>query len=188
MTTTRSPSRSSFTNLLGSSLLAAALIGLAAMEANSAEVPSFTTDISVDDIMASIVMPSADILWTAVTVESTTEGIVETVPETDEDWQKVRDGAVALAAATNLLLIEQLPINNMPPAESPPGELAPAAIAALRNDNQQAWAAHVTLLHTVAMQALDAVDKRDTEELTNVGGDLDAACESCHLQFWYPEG
>src|SRR5690606_32051043 len=84
MTVTRNSARSSFTNLLGSSLLAAALIGLAAMEANSAEVPDFTTDISVDDIMAAIVMPSADILWTAVTVESTTEGIVETVPETEE--------------------------------------------------------------------------------------------------------
>lgn len=188
MTATRNSARSSFTNLLGSSLLAAALIGLAAMEANSAEAPNFTTDLSVDDIMAAIVMPSADILWTAVTVESTTEGIVETVPETDEDWQRVRNGAVALAAATNLLLIDQLPINNMPPAPTPQGELAPAAIAALRKESPQAWAAHVTMLHDVALRAVEVIDKRDTEGLTNVGGDLDAACESCHLQFWYPEG
>jgi len=34
--------------------------------------------------------------------------------------------------------------------------------------------------------ALKAIDARNAEELSNAGGEIDAACESCHLTFWYP--
>jgi hypothetical protein len=29
-------------------------------------------------------------------------------------------------------------------------------------------------------------DKRDVQALSDVAEDLDAACEGCHLEFWYP--
>jgi hypothetical protein len=118
----------------------------------------------------------------------TADGLVETVPETDEDWLRVRNGAVTLAAITNALLIKELPIATIIPKEPAPGELGPEAIGKLRTDNMPAWAAHVTILHDVAMRAIGIIDKHDTAGLSEVGGDLDAACESCHLQFWYPGG
>jgi len=146
------------------------------------------SDASLSEIMATIVMPSADTLWTAVAVDVTAAGTVLTAPETEEDWQRIRAGAADLVAATDKLLNENLPISNAAPVEPPPGELGFQQIAALRKDNWTAWAAHVQVLHAVAESALKMVDAKDTEGLNEVGGALDEACESCHLQFWYPEG
>jgi len=114
---------------------------------------------------------------------------VVTVPQTDEDWQRLHNSAVNHATSTNLLLISGLPVASGSTEEpAPAGELGPTAIAKLRNANPQAWSAHALLLHDVAIQALHAIDNHDVDGLSEVGGDIDAACESCHLQFWYPEG
>jgi cytochrome c556 len=37
------------------------------------------------------------------------------------------------------------------------------------------------------MRALAAVDAHDVDKISEVGGAIDEACESCHLQFRYPE-
>jgi len=111
------------------------------------------------------------------------------VPETDEDWLALHNSATNLAAATNLLLIPGLPIA---PAgadqQAPAGELGPKAIEQLRHANPEAWSAHALRLHNVAIQALKAIDERNVDALSEAGGEIDAACEGCHLQFWYPEG
>jgi len=153
------------------------------------QTPKFSTDLSLAEIMESIIMPAAGVLWNAVSVDVTVDGVSTTEPETDEAWSQLRWSAVNLAAATNLLLIEGMPIsNNPPPAQPPLGELTPDQTAALRKDNWQAWTAHVTVLHDVAMQAIKAIDAKDPNAISEVGGGIDAACEGCHKQFWYPEG
>jgi hypothetical protein len=37
-----------------------------------------------------------------------------------------------------------------------------------------------------ALASLAIVKKRDPDSLFKVGGDLDDACEACHLEYWYP--
>jgi hypothetical protein len=37
------------------------------------------------------------------------------------------------------------------------------------------------------MQAVAAVDARNIDQASEVGGAIDEECEWCHLQFWYPE-
>ena len=145
------------------------------------------TDISVAEIMESVVMPAAQILWDAVGVSVTSEGIIETKPETDEDWAKLRGAAITLAAITNALVVPGR--HAAPPgtqSEAPDVELQPAEIEALIEQQHPAWVAHATVLHATAMQALAAVDARDTDKITEVGGAIDEACEGCHIQFWYP--
>jgi cytochrome c556 len=41
-------------------------------------------------------------------------------------------------------------------------------------------------IRAAALIALKAIDARDVDGLSNAGGDIDEACESCHLVFWYP--
>jgi hypothetical protein len=158
--------------------------------AGGAEVPAtpFSTDISVSEIMESIVMPSADVFWNAVVFKVTANGEEKDVPQTDEDWARLRWSAVNLATATNLLLVPGTPIAPPDVTDAPEGELNPAQIAALQKDNWQAWVAHAAVLHEAALAAIGVIDNRDIDGITDVGGTLDAACESCHLQFWYPEG
>ncbi len=149
----------------------------------------FTTDISLSEIMESIVMPSADAVWTSVYVNMTANGEERHAPETDEDWAKLRWSAVNLATATNLLMVPGTPVANPHrAAETPEGELNPEQIAVLQKDNWEAWVAHASVLHQTAVEAIKMIDDRNVEGISDVGGAIDAACESCHLQFWYPEG
>lgn len=156
--------------------------------ADERDALGFMPDISVAEIMESIVMPAAQALWDSVGVNVTAQGIIETKPETEEQWASLRAAAVTLAEATNALVVPGR--HAAPPgtvSENPAAELQPAAIEALIANERPAWVAHAAVLHATAMQALAAVDARDTDKISEVGGAIDEACEGCHLQFWYPE-
>jgi hypothetical protein len=38
----------------------------------------------------------------------------------------------------------------------------------------------------VGLEILEIVKTKKTEELWEAGDNLDQACESCHIQYWYP--
>lgn len=140
------------------------------------------------EIMESIVMPAADVVWNATAINVTADGVEESAPETDEEWARVRAGAVELEEAANLLVIPGRAVD-VPDAQSeaPDVELEPSEIAALMVSNRAAWVGYAHALQATAIQALAAIDARDLDAITEVGGAIDAACESCHTQFWYPE-
>jgi hypothetical protein len=48
------------------------------------------------------------------------------------------------------------------------------------------WQARIEALRNVGKAAMAIADKRDVQALSDVAEDLDAACEGCHLEFWYP--
>ena len=161
-------------------LIAAAGVGVAA---GADYMPTHT----IREVMDSMVMPSADVLWNAVSVNVTASGIQETKPETDEDWQRIRWAAVTLSEATNVVSIPGRAVANPDPDEEvSEGDLSPAEIQAMLKTEWPAWIAHAQVLHSAAEAAVAAVDARDVDRLSEVGGDIDAACESCHVQFWYP--
>ena len=162
---------------------------LLASASQAADGPAFSHDISISEVMASIVMPAANVLWEAAYPDSGPDGEVIKGPENDEGWIKVREAAVSLAASTNLLLVPDLPVKDPALAgETPAGELAPQAIFELIKTQNPAWTAWSRVLNASAMQALEAIDNRDLKTLYDITGSLDSSCTSCHQQFWYPEG
>ena len=36
------------------------------------------------------------------------------------------------------------------------------------------------------MLAIKAIDDKNADALSNAGGDMDKACETCHKTYWYP--
>jgi len=136
-----------------------------------------------------MIMSSADVLWNAVAVSVTENGIVENRPETDEDWARLRYSAITMAEAANALLIRGRHVAppSMPAPEPSDPSLSPGEIEALIASNWPAWVGHAHVLEAAAQQAIEAIDAHDADRLSDVGGTIDAACESCHLQFWYPE-
>ena len=147
----------------------------------------YIAQFSIEEIMESIVMPAAQAVWDSVAVNVTEKGIIETKPETDEDWEKLRWQAVTLVEATNLLIVPGR--HAAPPgakSENPGSELEPEQIQALLDKLRPAFVAHVHVLHEAAMGALRAIDARNIDGISEAGGTIDEACESCHLQFWYP--
>ena len=145
--------------------------------------------VSVKELMRYTIDPISDNIFDAVTYESTKQGVVETVPRTDEDWEKVKIGAVTLAEAIYLL---KLPRPWTPPGDvnkstgpNPP-ELSPAQIQAKVDADPVLWDAKIEALRNVALSVIEIADKRDAKELFEVGETLDKACEACHLEYRYP--
>jgi cytochrome c556 len=146
----------------------------------------FLPQITIVEIMDSMVMPAAQVVWDAVAYEVTAQGETITGPKTDEDWQKVRWSAITLAESANNLAIPGRAVNH-PGAVAAEGELAPEKIQELIDKDRAAWVAHAHVLYEAAMQAVRAIDARNPEQVSEAGGTIDSACESCHLQFWYPD-
>jgi hypothetical protein len=145
--------------------------------------------VSVKELMRDMIDPLSDNIFNAVSSVETDKGIIDTVPTTDEDWDKVRTGAVAIAEGIYLL---KVPRPFTPPGEENdiagphPVELSAALITAKVEKDPVEWNARIEALRNVALEVLEIVKKRDATELWNAGEDLDRACENCHRSYWYP--
>jgi hypothetical protein len=144
---------------------------------------------SVRDIMESMVEPNADKLFDSVAIDVNETGIHEMKPETDEQWEELEHAAFGLAEAVTLIKMVGRPMAQPGEMNSDPEgpELAPAVIAAKVSRSRATWNKHATHLQDLAIKALAIVEKRDTQGLFDIGGDLDTACENCHLEYWYPD-
>jgi hypothetical protein len=151
----------------------------------------FTPVLSIRELMTHIIDPTADWIFDAAVVDVSTSGTTTTVPVSDEDWLKVERGLLTLAEASNLLKMRR-PVAPAGAAEestdpgTPAPELSPVEILAKIEQDRARWNQHADDLRTVALAALSAVKMRNPEALFKVGGDIDNACEACHLEYWYP--
>lgn len=156
-------------------------------EAAVQPAPVFRLTSSMEEIMRYMIDPSADAVWDAVVTEVTAAGIVTTQPETDEDWMALRRHAVTLIEATDLLLMEGRRVAAEGSRSELPGiDLEPEEIEALLEADRASWTAFVAVLHEGGVGVLDAIDRQDVDALLIASDVLDAACEVCHVRYWYP--
>jgi hypothetical protein len=145
--------------------------------------------VSVKELMRDMIDPVADHIFDAVKVETTKSGTVERVPKTDEDWEKIRVGAVTLAEGIYLLKVPRpfAPAGDENNSKGlDPSELSPAQIKAKLEADPVLWNAKIEALRNVGLEVLEIVKKKKVDELWEAGDNLDQACESCHIQYWYP--
>jgi hypothetical protein len=142
---------------------------------------------TVRDIMADMIAPSADILWSAIMTVSTPDGYEDRAPETDEEWARLRHGAVTMVESANLLLTEGRRVAAEGSASTAPGvQLEPDSIAALLTADREAWIRFTHELQESGQVFLEAIDAKDASPLLDAGDGLNTACENCHQVFWYP--
>jgi cytochrome c556 len=145
--------------------------------------------VSVKELMKYMIDPMADNIFNAVGSTVTSQGIVDVEPKTEEDWDKIRAGAVSLAEGASLLKIRRpfTPPGDENNSTGPDAvELSPAQITAKVERDPVEWNARIAALSNVALEALDVVKRKDVNELWDVGENLDKACEACHRSYWYP--
>jgi len=124
------------------------------MSVSASVADEVSPELSVKEIMNSIVTPATNTIWGAYQLE------------TESQWQEVGRAATAVIGAANLLML----------GGTGEGEAEIAGEAAWQRFNQQLLAA--------AGQVLVAVDKRDEKVLSQVGNDaLYPPCESCHQAY-----
>jgi hypothetical protein len=147
----------------------------------------YRTTATVKDIMDALVDPGSDYIWDSVETVVSAKGTEEKAPHTDEDWKQVRNHAIMLLEATNLL---QIPGRHVAKAgekaEDPKVELSPEQIEESINKDRASWIKYAHGLHDATMEAFKAIEAKDAEGLLNAGDGIDNACEKCHLQYWYP--
>ncbi|MDB5461183.1 MAG: hypothetical protein JWO72_2924 [Caulobacteraceae bacterium] len=170
-------------------LIIAGLLATLAGCARNAEAVATPAVLSIQELMASVVDPAADSLWDSVGTTISTGGTQDRAPRTDKEWRQVRHYAVALVEAPNLLVMKGRPMavpgGKLDDADVPGIESAAHVQAAIAKD-PAAFALKAKALQDAGLSALKAIDARNPAGLLAAGGQIDTACESCHLKYWYP--
>ena len=144
---------------------------------------------TIQELMTTQVDPSADLLWASVSTTITAAGTEEKQPHSEAEWQTVRRYAVTLIEGATLLTVpgRQVAASGGKTEDSTiPGIERPENIQKAIEVDPGSFAGAAVLLRDAGVKALAAIDRRSAQGLVEAGGDLDSACESCHLKYWYP--
>lgn len=147
----------------------------------------FDTSESIRMLMNDKVQANANILWQAVRYVVNSDGVEEDVqPETEADWTRLREAALALIAAGNALLITERDIDTQFPREDyPEYTYTPDEIRTLLNEDTDTWRFFIDRMQFSTQATLDAIEKQDVLGLMDAGATINNACEGCHGTYWY---
>jgi hypothetical protein len=140
-------------------LVAAASTSLASGCAKAPEPQPFRAVAGNRLLMLSVIDPAADVVWGSVKTVMTLEGTEEFRPDTDEEWEAVRNSAVILAESGNLLMMDR---------------------RAMDQGDWIGWSAAMVDAGEAAMQAADA---RDPQAVFDAGSEIYATCAGCHEKY-----
>jgi hypothetical protein len=141
--------------------------------------------------MQIFVDPAADALWDAVSSTTTAAGIEEKRPVTEADWLEQRRQALRLYEGAGLLLAPGRTVAGRGQALEDAqiaAVLSPAQIDRRIAADPRKFRQRALDLQAAARLALDAARAKDVAALLRAGSSIDAACERCHLDYWYPGG
>jgi len=143
---------------------------------------------TIKDIMHSMVDPSGDFLFKSVQEIADEHGIREKAPETDAEWEDVRQRVAVLLEAPSLLVAEgRMAARPKDRSKNPQVENEPEEVQKLLDADRPSFIRHARRLHDAAAVAMKAVDAKDKDALFHALDGIDKACESCHLHYWYPK-
>jgi hypothetical protein len=125
----------------------------------AAPPPPFKPVADVKQLMQGTIDPNADAIWDAVGWIDTAAGTEERRPRTQAQWDAVRNSAITLTEAGNLLM--------MTPRAKDSGE----------------WMKRSQELVDTGVAAWQAADAKNADRLFTVGGDVYEACSHCHQQY-----
>ena len=117
--------------------------------------PSFKPDVSLNQMMVSIVDHNSHIVWDAA----------EKPPTTPEEWEALESAAVSLAAGGNLTMVSGNGVDDR------------------RWTAQPNWAVHSQALTDAGLVTLQAVQSKSPEALVKAGDQLVLSCISCHREY-----
>lgn len=123
------------------------------------QAPPFKPIVETKDLMDNVMERQADIVWSSVGTIVTAEGVEERRPKTEEDWQAVKAAAITLTETGNLLM------------------LAPRA------QDGDRWMQNVQKMMAQGERMIAAIDRKNPQEMFDVGSDLYDTCTNCHMHY-----
>jgi len=166
-------------------LLLAGLILLGGRSA-AQESQTYRPVATVQDIMKSMVDPSADYIWDAVATEISATGVQTHAPKNEREWTELRNRTLVLLEASNLMVMpgRQVAKAGYKP-ENPDSEMTLEQMESIFNSNRPSFTNFANGLRDTALKTLAAVEAKDLQGVLQAGAEIDAACENCHVRFWY---
>jgi cytochrome c556 len=141
---------------------------------------------TVQELMDTRIDPAADALWDSVAFIASEKGEEDRRPRTPAEWAAVRQNAMALIEGAADLGMPGRRVSAVEAAPGP-GELRASEIQHLIEADPAAFAKRAYALQAATRAALAAINSKDADGLMNAGGIIDAACEACHIVYWYPK-
>jgi hypothetical protein len=131
---------------------------LALVSCGGQQPPPFKAVADTKTLMAALLEKQADIVWESVGTTIIGDQVVEHHPQNDEEWANVRNAAVAVTETGNLLMI-------VPRAQD------------------EGWMKAAAGMITQGERMLNAIDKKNPQEVFDVGSDLYDSCVNCHMHY-----
>src|SRR3954462_801639 len=160
-------------------LVAGVLLTLAFTSCSRQEPePDYKATSTIREVMASMVVPSSDFLFNAVSSSVTPKGVEEKFPKTDEEWADVRHKAITLMEASDLIVLAGRHVAAPgQKAINPQVQLSPDEIESLIAKERANWVRMAHDLHDSVLPALKAIDAKDPMALSDSTIAIDMACE-----------
>jgi hypothetical protein len=140
-------------------IVAGARTARAATPAAAEAVVELKPVASVKQIMNGITLPSATVVYDAVSTIVSAQGVIEKAPRNDEEWAHVGNNAAALAESGNLLMMTGRALDNAD------------------------WVKISRDMITAANIAVKAADEKSTEGIIAAGGAINETCDACHAKY-----
>lgn len=143
-------------------ILAFTVLGAAAAASActaSAEPPPFKPVADNQQLMEGVIEPAADVIWDSVGTIITAAGEEHIRPKTDEDWEVVRNAALTLTEAGNLMMI------------------APRA-----RDGDEWMRLSLAMIET-GTAAVRAAEAKNPDQMFDAGAEIYAVCTNCHSKY-----
>jgi hypothetical protein len=121
--------------------------------------PPFKPVADIKQLMQGAIDPNADVIWEATGTIVSKTGIENRRPKNQEEWDAVRNSAIVLAEAGNLLM------------------MAPRA------RDGDLWMKRSQEMIDTGVAAWRAAEARNVDQLFTIGGDLYEACSHCHQDY-----
>lgn len=121
--------------------------------------PPYKPVADMKQLMTSVIEPAADEYWDAVGTVLDSEGVHEIAPQTQEDWDAVRNHAYVITEAGNLLM--------MPTRAKDNGD----------------WMKFSQALIDTGLKAVRAAEARDKNAVFDAGAEVYDACTQCHAKY-----
>lgn len=122
--------------------------------------PGYIQAHTLQQLMAQVVQPTADVYWQSVQYISDEDGYHEIEPSTDEEWQATRTSAATLVEMGNLLMTP--------------------LYAEGRGED---WMDYARGMIEIGQQAEQAAVDQNVDAVFEVGGNLYNVCRGCHANY-----
>ena len=171
-------------------MLAVAVFAAGCSKEKQAE-PTKPEPTTVHEFMIERIDPDADAIWAIGNAAISEDASIDPALMTDKNWTDLKAAADRMAGHARAL--ENLdPLVAVKPGmkiadEGTQGAPSPAMIQAHLEKDTDVFRALADSLTTHGTDLSAAAAKKDAVTAGRLINEMDGVCESCHLEFWYPE-